>query len=195
MCGRYFFSGMTTDEKLTAIVNMMERHHPGGYKTGEIFPGDTAPAVVTVNGQLRAVPAVFGFPGFRRSRLLINARSETAAQKPAFADSLRERRVILPAAGFFEWSRDGRKTKYYFRKPEETALYLCGIYRVIDGLARFVILTRPANESMLETHDRMPVIADESGVRPYLTDFDAATAIIAAAAPALTREPASARDA
>ena len=72
MCGRYYFSGMTNDEKLTAIVNMMERKYPGAYKTGEIFPGDTAPAVIQQAGKLMPVPAVFGFPGFDGNRLLIN---------------------------------------------------------------------------------------------------------------------------
>ena len=72
-------------------------------------------------------------------------------------------------------------------------LYLCGVYKVIDGQARFVILTRPANESMIEIHDRMPVIADEDEVRPYLTDRDAAMEIIAVNAPALTRELADAK--
>ena len=52
---------------------------------------------------------------------------------------------------------------------------------------RFVILTRSANESMIETHDRMPVIAKEDEVRPYLTDLRAAMTILAGAAPTLSR--------
>ena len=189
MCGRYYFSGMTNDEKLTAIVNMMDRKYPGAYKTGEIFPGDNAPAVISQEGKLLPVPATFGFPGFDGSRLLINARSETAAQKKTFADSLEQRRVILPALGFYEWSHDGKKTKYYFRASDRPVLYLCGVHKVIDGQLRFVILTRAANESMIETHDRMPVIAAENEVRPYLTDRDAAMRIIAVNAPTLLREP------
>lgn len=191
MCGRYFFTGMSNNEKLTAIMNMMDRMFPGTYKTGEIFPGDTVPAVIQSDGRIRAVPAVFGFPGFDGQKLLINARSETAAQKRTFADSLRERRVILPAEGFYEWSHDGEKTKYYFQVEDSPALYLCGLYKVIDGQPRFVILTRPANASMLETHDRMPVIAREDEVRPYLTDWAAASRIIAVNAPALTRTAAN----
>ena len=190
MCGRYYFSGMTNDEKLNAIVNMMDRKHPGAYKTGEIFPGDNAPAVISHEGKLLPVPATFGFPGFDGTRLLINARSETAAQKKTFADSLEKRRVILPALGFYEWSHDGRKTKYFFQVEDRPVLYLCGVYKIIDGQPRFVILTRAANESMIETHDRMPVIAAEEEVRPYLTDRDAAMRIIAVNAPALLREPA-----
>ena len=72
MCGRYYFSGMTNDEKLTAIVNMMERKYPGAYKTGEIFPGDTALVVIQQDGKLLPIPAVFSFPGFDGNRLLIN---------------------------------------------------------------------------------------------------------------------------
>ena len=194
MCGRYFFTGMTNEEKLTAIMNMMERKYPGTYKTGEIFPGDTAPAVIQENGRVIPIPAVFGFPGFDGNRLLINARSETAAQKKTFADSLEKRRVILPALGFYEWSHDGKKTKYYFQVKDRPVLYLCGVYKIIDGQPRFVILTRPTNESMIEIHDRMPVIAKEDEVRSYLTDRDAAMEIIAVNAPALTRELAAAKE-
>lgn len=188
MCGRYFFSDMTKDEKLTAIVNMMERQFPDSYKTGEIFPGDTAPAVISDHDRIRAVPAVFGFPGYQGNKLLINARSETAADKPTFADSLRARRIILPAVGFYEWSHSGKKEKFFFQVDEQPVLYLCGVYKIIDGQCRFVILTRPANESMIKTHDRMPVIVGEQDVRPYLTNYNAAMTIITTAAPMLRRE-------
>ena len=85
MCGRFYFGGDPSDERVKKIVSLMERDYPGEYKTGEIFPGDTAAAVVGEAGRLRHVPAVFGFPGFGGGRLLINARAETAGQKPAFA--------------------------------------------------------------------------------------------------------------
>ena len=74
MCGRYNFSADSTDEKLAAIISAMERRYPGGYKTGEIFPGDTAPAVIAKQDRLVPVPAVFGFPGFQDGKLIINAR-------------------------------------------------------------------------------------------------------------------------
>ena len=190
MCGRYYFTANGSDEKLNAITKTMETLYPGKYKTGEIFPGDIVPAVIDRKGKIVAVLAAFGFPGFQDNRLLINARSETAAEKKTFADSLRERRIILPASGFFEWSHDGKKTKYYFTVDSMQTIYLCGIYKIVDGKPRFVILTRAANESMIETHDRMPVIVDENSVRPYLTDRNAAMEIIATAAPMLSRQEA-----
>ncbi len=150
MCGRYSFRDYSEDSKAKAIVSMMERDYPGQYKLGEIYPGDTAPAVINTNNKLLPVPATFGFPGFQGNKLIINARSETAAEKKMFADSLKDRRVVLPADGFFEWSRDDKKTKYLFTLESLQTIYLCGVYKIIEGKYRFVILTRPANESMIE---------------------------------------------
>ena len=190
MCGRYYFTRVSEDEKLDAVNKYMEKNYPGEYKTGEIFPGDIVPAVIDRMGKIVAVPAGFGFPGYQDNKLIINARSETAAEKKTFADCLRERRLILPASGFYEWSRDKERTKYLFTVEALRTIYLCGIYKLVDGACRFVILTRPANASMIEVHDRMPVIVGEKEVRPYLTDRDAAAEILATAAPMLVRTPA-----
>jgi len=188
MCGRYYFSADSGDERAAAILRILEKKHPGEYKTGEILPGDSAPAVLRREGKLIPVPAVFGIPGFQGKRLLLNARGETAAVKPAFAESLRERRIVLPASGFYEWGRDPEKTKYYFTVEPQPVIYLCGLYELREGVRRFVILTRAANGSMAETHDRMPVILSAEQVRPYLTDGAAALALIASASPPLRRE-------
>ncbi len=188
MCGRYYIESSFPDSKLSAIVEMMENNYHGKYKTGEIFPGDNAPALIEHNGKIVAVPAVFGFPGFQNGRLLINARSETAAEKRTFSESLKKQRIILPATGFFEWSRDTDKTKYLFTEDSRNVIYLCGIYKYIDGQFHFVILTRAANESMIEIHDRMPIIASEEEVRAYLSDYQSAMDVIAKDVPKLNHE-------
>ena len=190
MCCRYYMDGNEPDMKLAAIVDMMERNWHGAYKTGEVFPGDTVPALIYAGGKIKAVPATFGFSGYENGKLLLNARSETASAKCRFADCLRLRRIILPATEFYEWSRDSARTKYSFRVGSNHVMYLCGIYEISDGQLRFVILTREANASMIKTHDRMPVIAGENEVRPYLTDYDCALGILAAEAPQLMRETA-----
>ena len=189
MCGRYQFTG-DADDVSAAIVTMLDQRYLGEYKTGEIFPGDAVPAVISDGGRIVAVPAIFGFPGYQDGKLLINARSETAAQKQTFAESLRERRIVLPASGFYEWSRDTKKTKYLFTVGNEKLIYLCGVYKIIEGKYRFVILTRDANASMIETHDRMPIIIGKQEVRPYLSEYDKAINLISAASPMLSREPA-----
>ena len=73
---------------------------------------------------------------------------------------------------------------------DRAAMYLCGIYQVIDGMIRFVILTREANASMIEVHHRMPVIISEREVRRYLTDYPDAMDIIASQPPILNMQAA-----
>lgn len=189
MCCRYRILPRGTDREVAAIIAGLEKNYRGMYKTGEIFPGDAAPAVIERLGRLVPVPAVFGFPGFDGKKLILNARAETAFEKPTFAQALRERRVVLPADGFFEWGRDENKTKYLFTADGANTVYLCGCFRVVENILRFVILTRAANESMSPVHDRMPVIAFAPQVRSYLTDYSAAREIVRNAAPALVREP------
>ena len=188
MCGRYNFTSEVSDEKLDAIIDTMDHKYPGQYKMGEIFPGETAPAIISKENRIVPVPAVFGFPGFQEGKLLINARSETVAEKKTFSECLRDQRAIIPATGFYEWSHDSAKTKYLFTVAASPVIYLCGLYQIHAGQYRFVILTRQANDSMIETHDRMPVIVNSNMVRPYLTDYTAASEIIAASAPHLTRQ-------
>ena len=188
MCGRFHFSRDIADEMIVSILTTMERKYPGRFKTGELFPGDTVPGIIAWNDKIVPIPATFGFPGFQEKNLLINARSETAAEKVMFADSLRERRIVLPATSFYEWSHDAKKQKYQFMVKNSSVLYLCGIYKIIDGEVRFVILTREANESMIEIHHRMPVIMSEREVRGYLTDYPTSLELIGSPAPILERQ-------
>ena len=130
--------------------------------------------------------ATFGLRGFEGGKLIINARSETAYEKPLFSESLQKRRLVLPATGFYEWEhKDGRPgRKFLFSIPGRPLFYLCGFYQVQDK-GRFCILTREANESMRQIHDRMPVIARPHEVRPFLTDLDFARELFKAPAPEL----------
>ncbi len=98
------------------------------------------------------------------ARRCINARSETAHEKPAFRAALQHRRCLVPATGFYEWRREGRaKTPFFFTPDVPSApLALAGIWEDwTDGTAHLrslSILTTVANAVMLPIHDRMPVI-------------------------------------
>ena len=183
MCGRYQFTGEDRDERVAAILEMLERTAPGEYTLGEIAPGLSAPAVAAEGTRLRPVPAVFGFTG-PEGKLLINARSETAAEKPTFAPCLRDRRMVLPAEAFFEWSRDTGE-KYRFTVPGLRTFYLGGLYRREGEERRFVILTRAASADMAPVHHRMPLIFGPEAVRPWLTRTEAALALLNGEAPRL----------
>ena len=156
MCGRYYID--ENDPLLRGFVDAARRK--GEVKSGEVFPGDTA-AVVANNRKLE--PGVFTMRwGMERpgGGLVINARSETAANKPMFRESARLRRCLVPASWYFEWERrpDG-KTKYALRPERGGIVYLGGLYTLgSDGTPRFTILTRDAAPGIAFIHDRMPVL-------------------------------------
>lgn len=96
---------------------------------------------------------------------MINARSETASSKPAFRDALRRRRCIVPANGFYEWTRHGReKHPHWFHRRDAPFLAMAGLWEswssreTDDVIESFSILTTEANSSVSPVHDRMPVL-------------------------------------
>lgn len=186
MCGRYQFTGEDRDERVAAILAMLEKSSPGQYSLGEIVPGTAAPGVVARGNRLLPVPAVFGFTG-REDRLLYNARSETAAEKPSFREALRSARIVLPADCFFERDRETGES-WRFRAPGLSTLYLGGLYRLEGSELRFVILTRAANGDVAPVHHRMPFILGPEAVRPWLTREAAALELLRGDPPRLARE-------
>jgi len=97
---------------------------------------------------------------------LINARAETAAEKPSFRSAFRQRRCLIVADGFYEWQRQERKKQpFYFRLQDGQPFAFAGLWEhweAPDGEAieSCTILTTEANEVLLPIHDRMPVILD-----------------------------------
>lgn len=95
---------------------------------------------------------------------LINARSETVAEKPAFRQSYKQRRCIIPADGFYEWQRTGRrKQPFFFQMLNESPFGFAGLWDRWEGedgqpLESCTILTTEANEVLRPVHDRMLVI-------------------------------------
>ena len=95
---------------------------------------------------------------------LINARSETVHEKPAFSKALRTQRCLVPASGFFEWSKTAnKKVPYFISMKKGVTMALAGIWDVWDTpdgakLESFSILTTAANYLLQPIHDRMPVI-------------------------------------
>jgi len=94
----------------------------------------------------------------------INARSETAATKPAFRDALKSRRCLIPADGFYEWKRDGKtKQPYCFEVNDGELFAFAGLWdRWKEPSGGWVktcsILTTTPNAVASAIHDRMPLI-------------------------------------
>jgi putative SOS response-associated peptidase YedK len=197
MCGRYFIAieDEYDDEDLKRIIDEINRRHPDSAEAmhrGEIRPTDAAPVLAADVPQ----PMRWGFILGQDARLGINARRETAAQKPSFARPLRERRLAVPTSGFFEWSHEGGKVKdkYLFRLPNAPVLYLAGMWDLFalpNGRTerRFTILTTEANAGMRRYHDRMPVYLMRAELRRWLSDETSVPQILNRAQPELAASP------
>ncbi|MDT8436467.1 MAG: SOS response-associated peptidase [Gemmatimonadota bacterium] len=108
-------------------------------------------------------------------RALINARSETAAEKPSFRDPFRARRCLVVADGFYEWGpgTGGRKQPYWIGLAGGGPFGFAGLWdrwEVEPGtvLETCAILTTGANEALRPLHDRMPVILPPAEHRTWL---------------------------
>ncbi|WP_024347358.1 SOS response-associated peptidase [Lacrimispora indolis] len=168
MCGRYYI-GIDNIE-LQSIIAAVERK--SAVKTGEIYPTNTAP-VLSPNGNMTAMR--WGFPKFDGKGEIINARSETAAEKNMFKKSMIEGRCLIPASWYFEWEKQGsKKVKYSLFSPDNQPLWLAGISKedYKTGESLFVILTRPAWSGISFIHDRMPVILPKEKHDEWLNGHD-----------------------
>ena len=121
--------------------------------------------------------------------LLINARGETVADKPAFRSAVRERRCIVPASGFYEWVKDaeGHKLPFYIQPAQDEILGFAGIWqdwrRGEDSLSACAIVTIGANAAMGAIHDRMPVVLDPADWARWLGEDDEPAAPLMRPAP------------
>ncbi len=95
---------------------------------------------------------------------MINARSETIAEKPSFKSSFKHLRILIPANGFYEWKREGKiRTPYYIRLKSRVSFAFAGLvnyWKSPEGnqVCTSCIITTDANELLQPVHDRMPVI-------------------------------------
>lgn len=184
MCGRYQFTAAPGEETRRILRGLQRRWGEEALPAGDVVPSRPAPVLVLREGKIVADLFTWGLPG-TRGGLVINARAETAAQRPMFRDSVLARRCVVPTTGFYEW--DAARHKYLFRLPGSALLYLAGLYDYVDGRDRYVILTTAPNASMASVHDRMPLVLQPEQIRPWLADTKAALALLDAVPPLLER--------
>jgi len=105
---------------------------------------------------------------------MIHARSESVASKPSFRAAFRKRRCLIPADGFFEWlPGKGSKQPMLLTLADRSPFAFAGLWEVWDdrGKSSCTILTRDASESVIQIHDRMPVVLKPEAYGPWL-DLD-----------------------
>ena len=133
--------------------------------SGEIRPTNVVPVIAPNKEGARSVfPMRWGFRIPGRS-LIVNARTESAAVKPTFREPWKQHRCAIPASSYIEWEHlplpNGKTRtgdKFSIHPADEPVTWLCGLYRIEEGLPVFTILTREPSDPVRQIHDRMPLI-------------------------------------
>ncbi|MFC2661960.1 MAG: SOS response-associated peptidase [Eubacterium sp.] len=160
MCGRYYVNqgiigGLESDfPEIRAALSEM---YAGRFGDKDIVPGMSVPVLYDAGGRTVCDLMSWGFPdSHEKGSLIINARSETLDEKPMFRDALQHHRCIAPAAGFYEWTKEKEQVRYTWEAAP--VIYLGAVFRMIQNVLRFVIITREANSSVRDVHGRMPLL-------------------------------------
>lgn len=174
MCGRYYFD---TEKDILEVIKILEELNSKHIKTGEIFPTDNVAIISKGCKKMTTSIMKWGFPKWDGKGVIINAKSETCAEKKMFSKPLMEKRCVIPSTGFFEWQKNDdskKKDKYLFTMKDTSMLYMAGLYnlfKINDTLLPcFVILTQEANSSISDIHNRMPVILYKDELENWLFD-------------------------
>ncbi len=174
MCGRY-----TLQESLENIAEIFDAEiacEAVGPRYN-IAPTERIPVVAGSGADREVVAARWGLvPHWSRDParvpLLINARAESLASRPAFRDLLEDRRCVIPADGFYEWrTEEGLRQPYLIRRVDGGLLSFAGLWdsHPTGGAARScAIITTGASPLLAPLHDRMPVILEEHDARRWL---------------------------
>ncbi len=174
MCGRYYIGEAVEADELREIIDAVNRRTSDEeVKTsGEIRPADTVPIIASNRSMVSSVfPMKWGYTlkTDKGSKLVFNARSESAAGSSMFREGMERRRCIVPANNYFEWEHRGRdRIKYAIHPSGSAIMYMAGIYRMEQGRPVFSILTREPAESIRFIHDRMPVILPKGMIGDWI---------------------------
>jgi putative SOS response-associated peptidase YedK len=168
MCGRFVQSG--------SIDDYVSYFGAGGVRTESleanynVAPTDRVYAIAEYDGERLLGSFGWGLiPHWARDRKgaarMINARDDSVADKPAFRDSFRKRRCIIPADGFYEWvEREGMKIPHYFFLESHAPMALAGIWAnwkdpdTGEWVRTCSVVTTGPNKLTVPIHDRMPAI-------------------------------------
>ncbi len=185
MCGRFYIAEEDKTEELQRINDLMNRKYagnPGIKMQGEIRPTDTIATIANGQSMQQGVFAMRWGYTMPDGKPMFNARSETAAIKPLFADGMKQRRCLIPATCYFEWEKRGdQKIKHAIATQGSNMIYLAGIYRREGNQVACSILTREVADCVAHIHHRMPVILPVEAVSDWLNPrYDAVEVLRAA---------------
>jgi len=188
MCGRYSIT--TSTEAMRRLFQFDDR--PNLQPRYNLAPTQLAPIVRERDGARRLDMLRWGLlPKWSRdasgAAMMINARSETIAEKPAYREAFRARRCLVPADGFYEWQVRGKtKQPYRISLADGGTFAFAGLWESWadpkDGgriVETYTVATTVAATSIAHIHHRMPVILQAEDHQTWLTaDIEAAGALL-----------------
>jgi len=167
MCGRYVIAGTEAGIIERFRVGVIADHIQLGYN---LAPSQQLPVIAeNKDGQreLRLMEWGLKKPWWKpggKYKAPINARAETVTETNTWKDSIRKRRCIVPASGYYEWQGDkGKKQPYYIHLKDEDVFAFAGLWEEFRNEAdqwviTYAIITTTPAEAIAGIHDRMPVI-------------------------------------
>lgn len=180
MCGRYAF--FLPPEAMSALFRTLNTlDYPPRYN---ITPTQPIIAIAEREGRRSAELFRWGFvPAWVKDPkdfpLLINARAESMAEKPAFRNAVKNTRCIVPASGYYEWMKgaDGKRQPYYISSSETGTMAFAGLYSTWAGpngeeVDTVCIVTVDPNLEISSVYDRMPALLRGDAVDQWLNTRD-----------------------
>ena len=178
MCGRFVRTFTNTD--LVTELQIMESANESLGANWNVPPTSKI-AVIGVRDSKRALRIMeWGLipkwsKDASRQSSMINARVETAHEKPSFRTLIKSHRVVIPMDGFYEWDRSGEKKQpFYFYPHSQRLLCVAGLWSSwvdpTSGETRSTVamLTTEANSDMCDIHDRMPCLLSYGDLETWL---------------------------
>lgn len=167
MCGRFSITQPT--DAMARLFDATPSNDLPPVPNYNVCPTNDVATVVAGGGVRRLMAMRWGLiPTWYKTPtggpLLINARAETIAQKPAFAEACRTRRCLIPADGFYEWTKGegGARLPWYLYRSDKQVMVFAGVWqrwRMGDqDLTTCAIVTTAANDRLSAIHKRQPVI-------------------------------------
>ena len=189
MCGRYALA-ISPTRLIEAFELPPDTRVPAGRYN--IAPTQAAPVVrFDANGARTLGLLRWGLvPAWAKDASIgsrmINARSETVAEKPSFRAAYKKRRCLVPASGFYEWRKvpGGKKQPYFIRPAADDCMAMAGLWErwsasdKEEPIETFTILTTAANQAMEKLHDRMPVLVPREAFDRWLDPTQEATDLL-----------------
>lgn len=192
MCGR--IANTLPHDAMARLFSAVPANDLPDVPNYNICPTDTLAVVTSEEGTRRLRPMRWGLlpPWYKTTSdrpLLINARAETVAAKRTFAEAVRERRCLIPASGFYEWSKspEGDRLPWFVSRADGEPLVLAGLWqdweRNGERLTTCAVVTTAANDTMGNVHTRMPVVIEPADWPLWLGEAGHGAAVLMHAAP------------